>query len=765
MQNDINDTLPETVLISLRSRIAKQRQELIALKQQLQQAQDLAAQTAALQQQQAEQLLAERDQARAERDAARLDVQRVLNRKVVRWVDALKGVVRPSPARAEATTQRVAQSEEVSVEQQEVGLHADIVVCVHNALPDVKACLASVLRYTTLPYRLILVDDGSQEDTAAYLKAFAFEQGAHLIRHEAALGYTLAANRGMQATSGRYVVLLNSDTLVTPQWLERLVATAEVHPVVGIVGPLSNTASWQSVPEFEQDGDWATNPLPAGMSIERFSQLLALRAGRLNPHMPFLNGFCLLIKRQLIDQIGLFDEETFAKGYGEENDYCLRARAAGFVLLLADDCYVYHAQSKSYSHERRQLLAEAAGRALAAKHGQAIIDAGVQQCRHSPVLQGIRARARQLLARQTLVDEGRRRWEGKRMLFVLPVVNAGGGGNVVVSEVRALQEMGVDARIVNLAHHASSFEAAYPNLNLPVIYVEGESELAAIAGDYDAIVATAYHTAFWIHRVGLLHPKLMLGYYVQDFEPYFFEPQSAQYQRALASYQLDSRIRLLTKTRWNEAELARIGAKASRIGISYEVDLYRPANRASQRFPEGKIRIAAMVRPTSPRRSPLLTMQVLRDIKLRYSDQVEIVLFGIDRYDLAWSTYQTDFEYELLGVCDQAQLAAAFRDIDIFTDFSTFQAMGLTALEAMSSGVAVIAPEAGGASEFIRHRENALLVDTRSKAACIDAVSELITNHALRDALQRQALLDVPIYHPQGVAYRILQTLFEEESA
>ena len=149
----------------------------------------------------------------------------------------------------------------------------DIVVCVHNALEDVRGCLDSVLLHTTKPYRLIIVDDGSDSDTARYLAAFVAQHAdAALLRNEAARGYTFAANQGLRASSSSYALLLNSDTIVSPGWLDRMLACAETDPKIGIVGPLSNTASWQSIPRIEDKGDWAANPLPPGVSIPKMAE-------------------------------------------------------------------------------------------------------------------------------------------------------------------------------------------------------------------------------------------------------------------------------------------------------------------------------------------------------------------------------------------------------------------------------------------------------------------------------------------------------------
>jgi hypothetical protein len=107
----------------------------------------------------------------------------------------------------------------------------------------------------------------------------------------------------------------------------------------------------------------------------------------------------MLIRRKVLRQVGLFDEATFGRGYGEENDYCLRAVAAGWHLAVAVDAYVYHAQSRSYSSERRAALSKQAGVALDRKHGVESVGAAVRVCSGNPRLEEIRARCRDRLGR------------------------------------------------------------------------------------------------------------------------------------------------------------------------------------------------------------------------------------------------------------------------------------------------------------------------------------------------------------------------------
>jgi GT2 family glycosyltransferase/glycosyltransferase involved in cell wall biosynthesis len=636
----------------------------------------------------------------------------------------------------------------------------DVVVCVHDALDDVRECLDSVVRHSTPAYRLILVDDGSGPEARDYLAAFASSQGAHLIRNETAAGYTLAANQGLRASKADHVILLNSDTVVAPDWLERLVACAESDPKIGLAGPLSNCASWQSVPDVaDEHGDWATNPLPEGVSLDAMAALLAGDPGPVYPRMPFLNGFCLLVRRAVVDAIGLFDEEAFGRGYGEENDYGLRARKAGFDLALADDVYVLHRQSKSYSTERRKALSALAGETLARKHGQPLIDEGVAECRGGRVLEAIRERSRDLLPRERLLADGRSRWEGKRVLFILPVCDRGGGANIVLSEALEMARMGVDVRLLNLIDFRPHFERSYPDPGVPVLFATPRGAADA-ARDFDAVVATHNASVEWLSPLARERTRPVLGYYVQDYEPLFYTEGSKDWETAFRSYSLVPGMVLFTKTEWNRDEVLRkTGATCHVVGSSYDQTLFRPVRPAP---PSDRIRIAAMARPSSARRQPVLTMDVLEALSSRYGDRVEIFVFGDDASHPDYPPLRRTFPYTSLGTIDGDALASLFNRVHLFADFSSYQAMGLSALEAMACGATAIVPAAGGACSFARDGENALVVDTSSADRCLDALARAVEDPALLKRLMDRAFRDVTRHHPAPAAHRILSALFPD---
>lgn len=273
----------------------------------------------------------------------------------------------------------------------------EVVVCVHNALDDTRRCLSSVLLHTAGPGRgVVIVDDGSDAETRSYLEEFAHTNpGVKLVRHAVAAGYTRAANAGLRATTADLVILLNSDTIVTPGWADKMADAVFSTPGAGIVGPLSNAASYQSIPDTHGTAtQTAVNSLAAGLTPDEINAKCEVwTTGVEMPYVPLVHGFCLGITRDAIDLIGTFDEARFPQGYGEENDYCLRALELGVWPVIATHTFVYHAKSKSYTEGRRSALAEASQQVIYQTYGRSEFLRYVAMLQFQPRLVEIRARA------------------------------------------------------------------------------------------------------------------------------------------------------------------------------------------------------------------------------------------------------------------------------------------------------------------------------------------------------------------------------------
>lgn len=222
-----------------------------------------------------------------------------------------------------------------------------VVVPVHNAADAFSKCLSSLLRYTPPAVRLILLDDAStQPEIGQLLATVESRQNTQVIRNVANEGYTRTINQGISLAPEHDVVLLNSDTEVGPGWVRQLANTALLASHIGTVTAISNNAGAFAYPDVEKD-----NPLPEGYSKSQVALLVRQAGGARYPELPTGNGFCMYIKRAVIDDIGLFDAEAFPRGYGEENDFCMRALRKGWRHIQDDRTWVYHVRSASIAAE------------------------------------------------------------------------------------------------------------------------------------------------------------------------------------------------------------------------------------------------------------------------------------------------------------------------------------------------------------------------------------------------------------------------------
>ena len=631
----------------------------------------------------------------------------------------------------------------------------DVVVCVHNALAHVERCLASVLARTTVDFRLIVVNDGSDQPTTARLRELAASHAEMEVLETSAqpdagpIGYAGAANRGLRHGSADYVVLLNSDTVVPRLWIEGLLDAMSSGEDVGMVGPLSNAASWQSVPERSDADGWKVNELPAGYNVDDFGELVHALSARRFPRVAFLNGFCLMLRRSVVERIGLLDDAAFPQGYGEEDDYCLRMREAGYELAVADHCFVYHAKSKSFG-VRREALARAGAEALVAKHGAAAIEAGTAQVRNCADLAHIRRAIDDFLHSDLdgeAAPHGNPSPNTCDVLFLLPVKGASGGANSVVQEAAGMRRLGVDARVATPAKHADSFERFYRRLfdaGDVFVFYESDQELYAKARHFDVVVATLWSTPALIAPFAQRHPQKLYVYYVQDYEPNFFPNDAESQAVARDSYTLVPNMVLMAKTDWIcRTILDKHGRHVHRVAASLDRGVYH--SRGAGGSDSGSVTVAAMVRPSTSRRAPLRTLRVLEAVSKTARANVRVEIFGCEEVDLksyiarSAAAMGSGF-YRNRGVLSSDGIAGLLRRADVFVDVSDYQAFGRTGLEAMACGCAVLLPADGGVHEYAVHGDNALVVDTSSFETVVVELTKLIDDPALRRRLARQGL-------------------------
>ncbi|WP_333804622.1 glycosyltransferase [Sulfurospirillum sp.] len=216
-----------------------------------------------------------------------------------------------------------------------------IVVLTYNQLEDcTKSCIKSIYEYTDKEqFELIIVDNDSQDGTKEYLKSIESKYpNIKVLLNDINKGYAGGNNDGIKASNGEYVILLNNDTLVSEGWLERLLRPFHDDCKVGLVGPISNSVGNEQRVNLD------------GLTEKNYNEI-SKRYTTLNHNVVCetqrLGFFCVAIKRNVIDTIGLLDEQ-FGIGMFEDDDYCLRSIQAGFKNVFVEGCFIYHKGSVSF---------------------------------------------------------------------------------------------------------------------------------------------------------------------------------------------------------------------------------------------------------------------------------------------------------------------------------------------------------------------------------------------------------------------------------
>ncbi|MEK3810861.1 glycosyltransferase [Bacillus sp. FSL R7-0685] len=205
-----------------------------------------------------------------------------------------------------------------------------IIVLTYNQLALTKQCLESIWKHTNNDcIEVIVIDNGSHDGTRDYLKQITSIKAIFNKTNE---GFAKACNQGLEVASGDNILFLNNDTVVTNQWLEPMIKLLYQDDKIGMVGPVSNYVSGpQQVPVNYTNVE----------EIEDFSRLYCLQQRGRSKAVLRLVGFCLLVKKKVLDQVGGFDER-FVGGSFEDDDLSLRVLQAGYQLKIALDSFVHH---------------------------------------------------------------------------------------------------------------------------------------------------------------------------------------------------------------------------------------------------------------------------------------------------------------------------------------------------------------------------------------------------------------------------------------
>lgn len=556
------------------------------------------------------------------------------------------------------------------------GRPVDIVIPSYRDSERVAKLVASIA--ATVPQgmaRIIVADDASGAEHVAALEQIA---GVELVLGEDNAGFTANANRGLRATDPeRDVVLLNSDMEALPGWLAGLQFAATREPDVGIVG------ARLLYPDGRIQSGGTVRNLGAPQWFDhryRFKPSDWGPAWLTGPALA-VTGACMYVRRRLIDQIGLLDDERYSMAY-EDVDWCLRAWEAGFRVLYFPPACLYHHESVTRGTE-------------------------LGEREHDSQLAFWERWGEFFDAREVRTPAG-----GLRVIYVTEGTGIGGGHRDIFEHLNRLAERGHEVSLFTLGEPPDWFD-----LRVPVRSFEDYDELVeALAPERAIKVATWWNTSAPVWLASVVHGLPV--YFVQDIETSYYPDDERTRYAVLDSYRHE--FRYMTISSWNRDRLRELGLDAELIPPGIDLETFRPLDAAARR----EDMVLALGR-TNPLKNLPLTIAAWRALP---APRPELCLFGIEP-ELA---NEPGMRY-VLAPSDE-QVNELFNEAAVFVQTSTHEGFALPPLESMATGGAVVCTDAHGNRDFCADGENCLMPEPE-----VEAVSGALAS-ALSDPVLRRRL-------------------------
>ncbi|MDD5650285.1 MAG: glycosyltransferase [Candidatus Nanoarchaeia archaeon] len=554
----------------------------------------------------------------------------------------------------------------------------EIIIVVHNALSYIQRCIESIEKYTNFPYKITIVDNNSNYETQSFLKNL---QNIKLIVNEKNCGFGYANNKAIRETNSKYVCFLNSDTIVTKNWLTKLVNSLEKNNA-GIVGPVSNFVS-SEIQQVKFDYQHNVNSND-DLFIQDFSDKITRDFSLKVVETNRLVGFCMVTKKEILDKSGIFDERYDFNF--EDDDLGLRVIEQGYKLYCSLETFIYHFGGQTFKDRFNNIT-------------------------HNETLEKSKK-----LYLQKWYDSGRIKQlysEHKKfkIIYILASNAPSGGVKVVFEQANMLKDRGHNVLI-----YCSKNELEHWfNVHAPVYYFSDFSDIP----DSDIAIGTYFSTLPILQKVkSKLKMHLCQGYEVSLYE------NDAIYTTLVSTIKSDYR-RIKEKivvSKW----LKEI------IDKEFSVDSYHVKNGLDKhvfsfvRHAKNKIpRILIVGNINLEFKGVRIGLQAV----LKFASYRKVVIVR-----MASEKTKVDDKYEFYDMSKMSQFDIAkvysLCDVTISVPHKV-EGFSLPPLESMASGTPVITTDCGGVNDYAINNNNAIIVPPKNQIAIEHALKIILSNEIL----------------------------------
>lgn len=614
-------------------------------------------------------------------------------------------------------------------------MKCDVIIPVLNAPEWVKPCVERVIDQTPNDYlnKIIIIDDASNTFTADLLNDLAREYNKIvLVKNDKNEGFVKSINRGLTLTKAPYVLLLNSDCLITKDTIPKLIAHTTEHESVGLVSPVSNhspVVSLEMVP---------------GYSFIDMNDLVERLFSRMSFPACTIVGNCLLVTRACLEQTGLFDL-CWGKGYGEESDYQFRAMHKGFEARIAIDTYVYHkskvsfaddAETESLRRNHYQLFMEKWGKEYRVRFEQ--------YEKNNPVT----------FMNETIkeyLQNGRSHLRYDVVYYLTGMSQTVGGVHVVIDIINYLILRDVRAGLV-VGSDVSTF---CDTMLFNYLTHDSLRNFLAMPLQTAAIVATSWNTVYTCSLFASLN-NIPLIYFVQGYEVAF--KNGINYGKAESTYAIADDI-IVTSEWLHDKLLSHFGVASHVIPNGFDDAVFHPD-------PSGKRldrrRTITMVLRGSVEKGDWVLMDVIKDLLRDANREIDIYAICFDEVAFGESDRRL---HPIKGPLSRHALSDLLRKSDIFVDASLHEGFGMFPLEAMACGAVVIVSDSGGVRQFVVDGHNGLIINEVNKAErYLDAVKKLIDDPIYYQTMQDNVSISLKAYTRDNTFRKYIQYFRNVES-
>lgn len=567
----------------------------------------------------------------------------------------------------------------------------NIVLPVYNSLHLVRECIAAVLKETHWPYHLTIVDDASDKHTNTELAKIVaqYPDKMTLLTNKKNRGFSATVNRGVKLyeAQSKYTCYLNSDVLVTPYWLTKMVMALNANPRNKIVNPVTNNTAVINV------------AMSGGFSYQNMNTSLEQNSTRKYPEiMP--TGFCFLFANSLLKTIGYLDEAY--QNFGEETDFWMRAITFSdgktfdrWRAVLADDTYVFHQRGASYAtlgeeqHMNFRKLASSRFRTAWPAWGVWNKSIGVKSIEPLRKNHGSKELAR--LVRTAIKPS---------ICFVTHSVETCGGMHYIADIVNHINDRGGDARVVQILREGKPAGEAIGELRTaPIVFPTVEAfkeQFSTLVFDGGLVIAATSELAEPVAALCADNPRLTPILHLQSYEPALV-PDEAVAKQLEANFAFIPTV--ISSSSWITREVESLpsfqGEVLATINPGVDKDIFYLGDRS-----QGDERPTVMVNingqyPFKGADRGIIFAQTLSALAQKNNTELRILALGVT----AISGAPTILCQGNLPRTRVARLLAT--EVDLFVDPALNHSYGMPALEAIACGVPVIGWDNRGIREYL----------------------------------------------------------------